>query len=137
MLTELLRRVEAVEAAQARVATRIGEEVTTWAAPVVPEAGALLASIAGVGKWTARTSVAEIGVEMSRFPSANHLASWAGGCPGTYASAGKRKRGQPTKGHNSVRTILVEAAWAAPPAQGTFLQAQYQRLVKRRPKQKA
>jgi predicted ATPase len=122
-------RVEELEAAQARVETRIGEEVATCAAPFVPEAVALLESIPGVGKWTAQTIVAEIGVDMSRFPSAKHLASWAGVCPGNYESAGKRKRGQPTKGNKSVRTILVEAAWAATHAKGTFLQAKYQRLV--------
>jgi len=137
VLTELLARVEELEAAQARVETRIGEEVVACAEPFVPEAVELLESIPGVGKWTAQTIVAEIGVDMSRFPSAKHLASWAGVCPGNHESAGKRKRGQPTKGNKSVRTILVEAAWAATHAKGTFLQAKYQRLVKRMPKQKA
>src|SRR4029453_18969438 len=137
VLTELLMRVEELEAAQARVETRIGEEVTTCAAPFVPEAVALLESIPGVGKWTAQTIVAEIGVDMSRFPSAKHLARWAGVCPGNYESAGKRKRGQPTKGNKSVRTILTEAAWTATRAKETFLHAKYHRLVKRMPKQKA
>jgi len=137
VLTELLTRVEELEAALTRVETRIGEEVAACPDPFVPEAVELLESIPGVGKRTAQTIVAEIGVEMSRFPSAKHLASWAGVCPGNHESAGKRKNGQPTKGNKSVRTILVEAAWAATRAKGTFLQAKYHRLVKRMPKQKA
>jgi transposase len=137
VLTELLARVEELEAAQGRVETRIGEEVAACPDPFVPEAVKLLESIPGVGPWTAQTIVAEVGVDMSRFPSAKHWASWAGGCPGNHESAGKRKSGQPTKGNKAVRTILVEAAWAATPAKGPFLQAKYQRLVKRMPKQKA
>jgi len=137
VLTELLTRVEELEAALTRVETRIGEEVAACPDPFVPEAVELLESIPGVGKRTAQTIVAEIGVEMSRFPSAKHLASWAGVCPGNHESAGKRKSGHPTKGNKSVRTILVEAAWAATHAKGTFLQAKYHRLVKRMPKQKA
>jgi transposase len=137
VLTELLTRVEELEAALTRGETRIGEEVAACADPFVPEAVELLESIPGVGKRTAQIMVAEIGVDMSRFPSAKHLASWAGVCPGNYESAGKRKSGHPTKGNKSVRTILVEAAWAATPAKGTVLQAKYQRLVKRMPKQKA
>ena len=137
VLTQLLTRVEELEAALTRVETRIGEEVAACPDPFVPEAVELLESIPGVGKRTAQTIVAEIGVEMSRFPSAKHLASWAGVCPGNHESAGKRKSGHPTKGNKSVRTILVEAAWAATHAKGTFLQAKYHRLVKRMPKQKA
>jgi len=137
VLTELLTREEELEAARTRVETRIGEEGAACAEPFVPEAVKLLETIPGVGPWTAQTIVAEIGVEMSRFPSAKHLASWAGVCPGNHESAGKRKSGQPTKGNKSVRTILTEAAWAATHAKGTFLQAKYQRLVKRMPKQKA
>jgi transposase len=119
------------------VEARSGEEVTVCADPFVPQAVELLESIPGVGIRTAQTIVAEIGVEMIRFPSAKHLASWAGVCPGTHESAGTRKSGHPPKGNKSVRTILGEAAWAATRAKGTFLQAKYQRLVKRMPKQKA
>ncbi len=137
VLTELLTHVTELEAAQSRVETRISEEVARCVDPFVPEAVELLESIPGIGQRTAQTIVAEIGVDMSRFPSAKHLASWAGMCPGNHESAGKRQSGHPTKGNKSVRTILTEAAWAATRAKGTFLQAKYQRLVKRMPKQKA
>lgn len=137
VLAEFLTRVEELEAARTRVEARIGEEVTACADPFVPEAVELLESIPGVGVRTAQAIVAEIGVDMERFPSAKHWASWAGGCPGNHESAGKRQSGQPTKGNQSLRTVLVEAAWAATHTKGTFLQAKYHRLVKRMPKQKA
>jgi transposase len=110
VLADCLTREEELETALTRVEARLGEEVRACADPFVPQAGELLESIPGVGVRTAQTSVAEIGVDMSRFPSAQHLASWAGGCPGNPESAGKRKSGQPTKGNPSVRTILGEAA---------------------------
>ena len=137
VLAEFLARLEELEAALTRVETRIGEAVAACPDPFVQEAVELLDTIPGVGERTAQTIVAEIGVDMGRFPSAKHLASWAGVCPGNHESAGKRKSGQPTKGNKSLRTVLVEAAWAATHAKGTFLQAKYQRLVKRMPKQKA
>lgn len=101
------------------------------------EAVALLDSMPGVGERVAQTMIAEIGVDMARFPSAKHLASWAGMCPGNNESAGKRRSGQTTKGSKYLRSALVEAVWAATRAKGTYLQAQYQRLVKRMPKKKA
>jgi transposase len=137
VLAELLTRVAELEAALTRVEARIGEEIAACPDSFVPDAVTLLESIPGVGARTAQTIVAEVGVDMSRFPSAKHLASWAGVCPGNHESAGKRQSGQPTKGNKSLRTILVEAAWAATRAKGTFLQAKYQRLVKRMPKPKA
>jgi transposase len=137
VLTELLARLDELEAALTRVETRIGEEVKANPDPFVQEAVALLDSIPGVGERTAQTIIAEIGVDMSRFPSAKHLASWAGVCPGNNESAGKRKSGQTTKGNNVLRTALVEAAWAATRTKGTYLRTKYHRLVKRMPKKKA
>ncbi len=137
VLTEFLTRLEELEAALTRVERRSGEEVAACPDPFAKEAVELLESIPGVGERTAQTIVAEIGVDMGRFPSAKHVASWAGVCRGNHESAGKRKSGQPTKGSKSLRTVLVESAWAATRAKGTFLQAKYQRLVKRTPKQKA
>ena len=137
VLTELLARLAELEAALTRVETRIGEEVKANPDPFVQEAMELLDSIPGVGERTAQTIIAEIGVDMSRFPSAKHLASWAGVCPGNNESAGKRKSGQTTKGNNALRTALVEAAWAATRTKGTYLRTKYHRLVKRMPKKKA
>jgi transposase len=82
-----------------------------------------LDSIPGVRERTAQTIIAEISVDLRRFPSAKHLASWAGVCPGNNESAGKCKSGQSTKGSQSLRTALVEAAGAATRTKGTYLWA--------------
>jgi transposase len=137
VLTELLARLDEVEAVLSRAEARSGEEVATCRDPFVKEAVELLDSIPGVGEQVAQTIIAEMGVDMSRFPSEKHLASWAGVCPGNNESAGKRKSGQTTKGSKSLRTALVEAAWAATRTKGTYLRAKYHRLVKRMPKKKA
>ena len=109
----------------------------TSADPFVPEAVKLLDTIPGIGETVAQIIVAEIGVDMERFPTANHLASWAGMCPGNNESAGKRKSGKTTKGSRYLRAALVQAAWAASHQKGTYLAAQYKRLVKRMDKKKA
>jgi transposase len=103
----------------------------------VPEAVQLLDTISGVGETVAQIIVAEIGVDMERFPTARHLASWAGMCPGNNESAGKRKSGKTTKGSRYLRAALVQAAWAASHQKETYLAAQYKRLVKRMGKKKA
>ncbi len=137
VLTEVLDQYEGVEAAVKRVEEKIGEEVEQSPDPFVPEAVQLLETIPGIAERVAETIVAEIGVEMSRFPTDGHLASWAGMCPGNNESAGKRKSGKTTKGNVHLRAALVQAAWAASHQKGTYLAAQYQRLVKRMGKKKA
>ena len=131
VLAELLARLAELDAALSRVETRLGEAIAAHPDPFVPEAVELLDSIPGVGEHVAQTIIAEIGVDMDRFPTDGHLASWAGMCPGNNESAGKRTSGKTTKGSKFLRTALVEAAWAATHAKGTYLQAKYRRLVKR------
>jgi transposase len=99
--------------------------------PFAPEV-ARLRTIPGVAKRTAEVLVSEIGVDMSRFPTAGHLASWAGMCPGNNESAGKRKTGKTTKGPTFLRIALVEAAQAAARSKGTYLAAHYQRVKRNR-----
>ena len=137
VLGELLTHVEELDAGLARVVERITEEVETNADPFVPEAIQLLDSIPGIGERAAQIIIAEMGVDMQQFPSAEHLSSWAGLCPGNNESAGKRRSGQTTKGSKQLRTALVEAAWVASRVKGTVLAAKYQRLVKRMGKKKA
>ncbi len=98
---------------------------------------ARLDTIPGVGLRTAETLVAELGTDMRRFPTAAHLASWAGMCPGQNESAGKRRSGKTRKGDPWLRVALIEAAQAAGRTRGTYLAAQYRRLAARRGKKKA
>jgi transposase len=137
ILTELLDQYEQVEGAIRRVEQKIGEEVERAPDPFVPEAVKLLDTIPGIAERVAETIVAEIGVEMSRFATDGHLASWAGMCPGNNESAGKRKSGKTSKGNRYLRAALVQAAWAASHQKQTYLAAQYHRLVKRMGKKKA
>lgn len=95
------------------------------------EAATHLLTIPGVGKRVAEVIVAEIGVDMTRFPTAGHLASWAGLCPGNHESAGKRRSGKARKGNTALRTALCEAAWAAGRTKGGYLPAQYRRFCRR------
>ncbi len=96
-----------------------------------------LITIPGVDRITASGLVAEIGTNMAQFPSAQHLASWAGLCPGNNESAGKRLSGKTRKGNPWLRRVLCQAAWAASHTKGTYLSAQYHRLAARRGKKRA
>jgi transposase len=137
VLGELLGRYQELEAALDRVNRQIREQVAVSPDPFVAEAVQLLDTIPGVGEQVAETIIAEIGVDMSRFPTSGHLASWAGMCPGNNESAGKRKSGKTNKGSPYLRAALVQAAWAASHTKGTFLSAQFRRLVRRMGKKKA
>ena len=96
-----------------------------------------LETIPGIKRRLAEVILAEVGPDMSRFPDARHLASWAGMCPGNHESGGKRLSGRTRKGSPWLRSALVEAAHAAMHAKDSYLSAQYQRLVIRRGGKKA
>ena len=109
---------------------RLDEEVVKEMAPF-KAAAARLETIPGIGPTVAEVIVAEIGVDMSRFPTADHLASWAGLCPGNYESAGKSRSGRTRKGDAALCSALCEAAWAASHTKDTYLSAQFQRFHRR------
>ncbi len=115
---------------------RLGARVEEVLAPFA-QAAERLQTIPGVSQRVADVVLAEIGTDMKPFPTAGHLASWAGLCPGNHESAGKRKTGRTTKGDRWLRTALVQAAWAASRAKGTYLQAQYRQLARRRGRKRA
>jgi transposase len=114
----------------------VGAEIARRLAPF-EEQIALLDTIPGVGRETAEALVAEIGVDMRQFPSAAHLASWAGMCPGNHASAGKRKSGKTRKGSRWLRALLVVAAQAAGRTKSTALGARFRALMARRGRKRA
>ena len=115
---------------------QLSEEIAERLRPVEEEL-ARLDSIHGVGRVVAEVFAAEVGLELSRFPSAGHLASWAGMCPGNDESAGKRRSGRTRKGNKWLRRALTEAAQAAARTKGSALAAQYRRLLVRRGKRRA
>jgi transposase len=133
LLGVLMEQVEFLEAQIGKLSARI-EEVLP--APFV-EAIARLDTIPGFDRRAAENVIVEVGADMERFPSAAHLASWVGICPGNNESAGKRKSGRTTKGNRWLRVVLVQCAWAASRALGTHLRQLYGRLVGRRGKKRA
>jgi transposase len=114
--------------------------------PVADESGlpltwntavALLDTMPGVNRRIAEVMLAEMGLDMSQFPTASHLASWAGLAPGNHQSGGKRYSGRTTKGNKPLASIMVQGAWSATRTKGTFLKARYHRLAARRGKKRA
>jgi transposase len=98
---------------------------------------ALLQGIPGIGEQAVEVIVAEIGADMTVFPTPSHLSSWAGLCAENNESAGKRRSGKTTKGNQWLRTMLIQAAWAAVHSKRTIFSVTYQRWAKRMSKKKA
>lgn len=136
VLGELLNRYEELESAIARVTAQIQQQETAHPDPRLAQAIENLPTIPGIGERITQTILAEIGIDMSRFPTDHHLCSWAGMCPGNNESAGKRKSGKTNPGNPYLRSALVQAAWAASHTKDTYLSAQYHKLVKRIGKKK-
>jgi transposase len=102
LIARHLRQIEELDAALTQVSAEIAQRVQPSAAVI-----ARLDTIPGIGRYVAEALLAEIGTDMSRFPTAQHLASWAGMCPGNYASAGKHTSGKTCKGSPWLRALLV------------------------------
>lgn len=124
--------IAALEAALREVDAAVGKAL----APIRAHAE-LLTTMPGVSDVVAHVIVAEIGVDMTRFPTAGHLVSWAGLCPRNDESAGKRRSTRVRKSANWLKTTLVTAAWAAVRKHDSYLRAQFLRLKARRGAKKA
>lgn len=127
-----LEQIDALD----RAIAEIDKEVEAGLDPFRPLIQ-VLTSIPGVGALAARVLLAEIGADMSRFPTAGHLISWAGLCPKNDESAGKRRSNRMRKGAPWLKTTLIQCAWAAARKKDSYLQAQFHRLRARRGAKKA
>lgn len=127
LLRRMLDHIEAQEAEIADLDARIDQRIAPFAHLVE-----LLDTIPGVDSRAAQTILAEIGPDMSIFPTAGHLASWAGMCPGQRDSAGKRGSGKTRKGSKWLRAALVQSARAATRTKGTYLREHYVQIRRRR-----
>jgi transposase len=132
LLRTSLRQVEQAEGWIAEYDARIERVMAPFVA-----AATRLESIPGLGRRAAEVIVAEVGPDMAAFPTAGHLASWAGLCPGNNESAGRRRTGKTTKGSQWLRAVLVQVAWAASRTQEPLLGATYRRWARRLGKKKA
>jgi transposase len=127
-----LTQIDALEVAVRDVEARLGEALAPF-----QDAIDRLMTIPGIRHTMARVIVAEIGLDMSRFPTAGHLVSWAGLCPRLDESAGKRRSTRTRRGAPWLKTALVQAAWVAARTRNTYLHAQFLRLKSRRGPKKA
>lgn len=132
LLTRLLAHIDFLEESLAEVQREIGQRLEPLA-----EAMTLVQGIPGLQATTTGGILAEIGVQMERFPSDKHLASWAGVCPGNKQSGGKRLSGATTAGNPWLRALLGEAAWAIAHTKDNYLAAFYHRIARRRGTKKA
>jgi transposase len=121
-----LDQVAAIERAIESIDAEVGERLEPFR-----NATDLLVTMPGIGDVVAQSIVSEIGTDMSRFPSASHLVSWAALCPGNDQSAGKHRSRRTRKGPVWIKTMLVQAAWAAVRRRDTYLNALFHRIKRR------
>jgi transposase len=127
-----LQQIDVLDAALAEIDREVEANMAPFRTAV-----AILSTIPGVGELSARVIVAEIGIDMSRFPTAGNLISWAGLCPKNDESAGKRRSTRMRKGAPWLKVTLIQSAWAAMRTQGSYLQAQFRWIRRRRGEKKA
>jgi len=127
LVAQQLAHIDGLDDIIERVSAEIAERVRPF-----EEAIEHIDTVTGVGRRTAEVLVAEVGTNLTRFPTHRHLTSWAGLCPGNNESAGKRHGGKTRKGSPWLRAALVEAAKAAGRSKKTYLGAQYRRIAARR-----
>ena len=132
LVAKMLAHIDELDASLAELSAVIAEQMRPF-----EEALERLDTIPGVGRRIAEILVAELGTDLRRLPTAGHLASWAGLCPGNDESAGKRRSAKTRRGNRMLRWALVEAAQAAGRGRDTYLAAQFRRLAARRGKKKA
>lgn len=132
LLRELLDQIDFLDGKIFILESEIWRQATPF-----PEITRLWSTIPGVDRLSAATLIAEIGPDMNHFPTAGHLASWAGLCPGNNESADKRKSGKIRHGNPWLRSLLCQVAWAASRTKKTYLSAQFHRLAARRGRKRA
>jgi transposase len=127
-----LDQIDAFDAAIASIDEEVDTNVEPFRAAIE-----LLSTIPGISALSAQVLVSEIGIDMSRFPTAGHLISWAGLCPKNDESAGKRRSNRMKKGAPWLKTTLIQCAWAASRKKNSYLQTQYLRIRSKRGAKKA
>jgi transposase len=132
LVAEILEQLDALDASVGRLSDEIDRLIAPFA-----DARDRLASIPGVDKRAAEAIIGEIGVDMSRFPTPGHLASWAGMCPGQHESAGKSRHGTARRGDTWLGRALATSAMSAAQSKDTYLAAQYRRIAAHRGKRRA
>jgi len=135
MLNELLDQLDVLDQQIAKIEARIEEQLAQM--PPFRAAVILLDTLPGVDRQLAIAIVAEIGVDMSRFPSDRHITAWAGVAPGNNETGGKQRAGKTRKGNKYLRRALVLAAWGAVRSKRNYLRSLYYRLAARRGKPRA
>jgi transposase len=135
MLSQLLDQLDVLDQQIAKIEGRIEEQLAQM--PPFQSAVTLLDTLPGVDRQLAIMIVAEIGIDMSRFPSDRHLTAWAGVAPGNNETGGKQRSGKSRKGNKYLRRALVLAAWGAVRSRANYLRSMYYRLASRRGKPRA